>query len=395
MKRYRPCSFRIESEIGENCTIQSKPSIYSISPYVCDECTMVYPACEYLEAKVLLGEKNTGGVTASVIGARCLKKGIKFNSLTFDECSTCPEFVMKLPRAKNDELTGLYLRDYFNTNIRQFFLSSGENAPFSVIFFDIDHFKLINDSYGHQAGDIILKEVASVIKNETGISGAACRYGGEEIVVLMPSAPSQKAFSLAENIRKRIEAMCFTTISRELRVTISSGVSEYPKFGAKSESELVEQADKALYRAKEEGRNRTYLFDPVLDSDESLQVIEIDYPGIPTFSIGSVVEIKQWIPYPSNPKKIMAVNIKDMRTGTENILGQEKLEEILRFAGEPALFSFSGKVENISLSEKRSVFLVKIRKNAYSSILEESVSFLYSKISSIQDSIKAFKKAKN
>lgn len=395
MKSYRPCSFRIESEIGEICDVASKPTIYSINPWVCDECTMPYPACEYLEATVLLGEKNTGGVTATVIRARCLKKGIRFNSFTFDECLACDEFSMKMPVSKYDELTSLYMRDYFNKNLRQFYISSNESSPFSLIFFDIDHFKLINDSHGHQTGDIVLKEISSVIKSETGSCGACCRYGGEEIVVLLPSTSYSSAIELAERIRVRVENVRFPSLNRELRVTISSGISEHPRFNSRSETELVEQADKALYRAKEEGRNRTYCFDPVLDSDESLVPLEIDFPGIPSFSIGSTVEITQWLPYPSNPKKIMALRINDTRTGAENKLSPEKLEEIIRFSEEPVLFSFSGKIENISLSDKRSIFILKIRKNAYSSILEESISFLHSKISGIQDSIKTFKKAKH
>ncbi|MBN1150602.1 GGDEF domain-containing protein [candidate division WOR-3 bacterium] len=395
MKRYRPCSFRIESEIGEICDIASKPTIYSISPWVCDECTMMYPACEYLEATVLLGEKNTGGVTASVIRARCRKKNISVNTFTFEECSKCEEFVMKMQSAKYDELTKLYMRDYFNKNARQLFLSADDSSPFSVIFFDLDHFKQINDTYGHQTGDSVLREVSEIIRNETSSSGAACRYGGEEIVVLMPSAEASKAFEIAEKIRKKIERTNFKSEGNSLNVTLSSGISEYPKFNSRSESDLVEQADKALYRAKEEGRNRTYIYDPNLDSEDNILSLEIDFPGMPSFSTGGMIEIIQWMPYPSNPKKIMALKIKDLRTGVENKITSERFEEILRFSGEPLNFSFTGKVENISLSEKRSIFVVKIRNSSYNFILERSISYLNAKMLAIQKSIKSFKRSKS
>lgn len=395
MKSYRPCSFRIESEIGEICDVASKPTIYSINPWVCDECTMPYPACEYLEATVLLGEKNTGGVTATVIRARCLKKGIRFNSFTFDECLACDEFSMKMPVSKYDELTGLYMRDYFNKNLRQFYISSNETSPFSLIFFDIDHFKLINDSHGHQTGDIVLKEISSVIKSETGPSGACCRYGGEEIVVLLPSTPYTSAIELAERIRIKIESSHLVNANRNLRVTVSSGISEHPKFNSASETELVEQADKALYRAKEEGRNRTKIYDPYLDSDESSQSVEIDFYGQPTTAKGGNIHIISWIPYPTNLKKIKAVKIEDTRTGIQSYPSKELLDEIMFFPGKSIETPFQGTIESISHTEKRSVFLLKVRKSTFDKITDLSISFFEKQKNEMENNIKFLKRNKN
>jgi diguanylate cyclase (GGDEF)-like protein len=118
---------------------------------------------------------------------------------------------------------------------------------------DIDHFKQINDTYGHIRGDSILKELAAVLKENTRKSDLVGRYGGEEFLVMLVETRIEEGYLTAEKIRKTIEQSVF---AEGPRLTVSIGVEEY---SGEKVSELIEKADKKLYRAKEEGRNRTVI----------------------------------------------------------------------------------------------------------------------------------------
>ena len=133
--------------------------------------------------------------------------------------------------------------------------------PVAAILFDIDHFKRFNDTWGHEAGDLVLKSVADVIRQNVRGSDIACRYGGEEFIIVLPEATRNVAVERAETIRRDIERMELVLGDKKLdRVTASFGVALYPTHADNAEA-LVRTADGALYQAKENGRNRVHVFE--------------------------------------------------------------------------------------------------------------------------------------
>jgi diguanylate cyclase (GGDEF)-like protein len=163
-----------------------------------------------------------------------------------------------------DSLTAVHNRGYFD---RQIQIEIGRIRRYeqilSLVIFDIDHFKNFNDSYGHQAGDFILKSLAQMIKGKLRDADVICRYGGEEFVILMPFTTKYESFVVIERIRQLVEITKFNFMkgSLELNVTISAGIAESPK-DAQTGYDLVQRADFALYRAKEGGRNQVILYKP-------------------------------------------------------------------------------------------------------------------------------------
>lgn len=155
-----------------------------------------------------------------------------------------------------DPLTRLYNRGYMNDRLREEMLrTSRTNHPFTLMLLDIDHFKKVNDSFGHPAGDEILVGLSSLLKRSCRASDAICRYGGEEIALILVDTPIAGAKIFAENIRKTIETETFTIPEgKSLRITASMGLAEFPS-QAGSMGELIKHADDALYKAKREGRN--------------------------------------------------------------------------------------------------------------------------------------------
>ncbi|MGQ0751622.1 MAG: sensor domain-containing diguanylate cyclase [Betaproteobacteria bacterium] len=133
--------------------------------------------------------------------------------------------------------------------------------PVAAILFDIDHFKRFNDTWGHEAGDLVLKSVADVIRQNVRGSDIACRYGGEEFIIVLSEATRTVAVQRAETIRRDIEGMDLALGDKPLdRVTASFGVALYPTHADNAEA-LVRAADDALYQAKENGRNRVQVFE--------------------------------------------------------------------------------------------------------------------------------------
>ena len=163
--------------------------------------------------------------------------------------------------SRTDELTGLPNRRDMNQTIeKEKGRSSRTRKPFCFIFFDIDHFKFVNDTYGHAAGDDILKAVANTVRGLLRKYDVLARYGGEEFLTLLPETDLDGAKVVAERFRKQIEKMTVMHGSYEIKVTITLGVSQF-------DSELgidrsIQLADKALYEGKNSGRNRVIIFDP-------------------------------------------------------------------------------------------------------------------------------------
>ncbi|MEI7542699.1 MAG: GGDEF domain-containing protein [bacterium] len=160
-------------------------------------------------------------------------------------------------KAIMDQLTGSFNRRYFETRIdEELSLAKRFRNKMSLIMFDIDYFKKVNDTYGHQAGDTVLAEVAETAKSCLRSADSLCRYGGEEFSVIMPETGINEAYEVAERMRKLIEDHAFYGGNTLINVTISIGISEYPEHAIIKEK-LIEKADAALYNAKNSGRNNT------------------------------------------------------------------------------------------------------------------------------------------
>jgi len=160
--------------------------------------------------------------------------------------------------AIRDSLTGLFVRRHFMKRFQEEVrrVLERKSGELSLLMLDIDKFKLCNDKYGHATGDIVLKYIASTINGMLRVGDMAARYGGEEMAILLAGADQKRAVRLAESIRKKIEAGPITVRRQMHNVTVSIGVSTYPKDGI-HEEDLVKAADERLYKAKSEGRNKT------------------------------------------------------------------------------------------------------------------------------------------
>lgn len=154
--------------------------------------------------------------------------------------------------AEKDELTQIYNRSKFNTML-SLALRNAEiyNESFTIILFDIDHFKQVNDSYGHNVGDQVLMQLASLVKSQLRSQDTFARWGGEEFVILSESATHSEAHSLAERLRKTIETFPFDKVEK---ITCSFGLTECEKND--TATSILKRADDALYEAKKSGRNR-------------------------------------------------------------------------------------------------------------------------------------------
>jgi len=169
--------------------------------------------------------------------------------------------------ATRDGMTKLFLHKYFKERlIEEGARASRYSHPLSLVMFDIDHFKSFNDTYGHQAGDHILKNVAEIIQHNCRDMDIACRYGGEEFTVILPETTMEEAYIFAERVRKAIEKLMIPYGDHELQVTISGGITATPPASPASMDEFVQMADQALYTSKAEGRNCCHIFSPVKNS---------------------------------------------------------------------------------------------------------------------------------
>jgi diguanylate cyclase (GGDEF)-like protein len=161
-----------------------------------------------------------------------------------------------------DPMTGLsnrrFLEEYVDTliaNVRR------KQSPVTILMLDLDHFKMVNDTYGHDAGDIVLKELSLVIKRTVRTSDIVIRYGGEEFLVVLNDTSGEDAEHVAENIRATVEKMRINYGGIVLQKTISIGLADFP-IDSNSFWQAVKFADVALYHAKESGRNRVVRFTP-------------------------------------------------------------------------------------------------------------------------------------
>jgi len=223
------------------------------------------------EEEVLLEDTGSRNGTflnnRKIIGIKPLKRGdiIKIGSialkyipkgdperLTYDKLSL---------DANSDALTGCYNKGYFNKCLDlEVKKSKVTGDPLSLIIFDLDHFKRLNDNYGHDAGDFVLKELATVIRfNGVRDIDVFARYGGEEFVILLPRTNIKKSYEIAERLRRLIEEHEFVYDGKRLPVTASIGVADYRQ-GVLVGTDLFRRADNAVYQAKNGGRNQVQFY---------------------------------------------------------------------------------------------------------------------------------------
>jgi two-component system, cell cycle response regulator len=167
--------------------------------------------------------------------------------------------------SQTDGLTGLFNRRHIEEELQHMYQHSARLAePLSVAMVDLDKFKSVNDTYGHQAGDDVLRQLAEILTKAVREIDRVGRYGGEEFMLLLPGTLAEEAVTFAERVRQAIESHTFTFQGGSLQRTASFGVATFPHTRVKNCDSLVRAADDALYVAKETGRNKVVRF----DSDE-------------------------------------------------------------------------------------------------------------------------------
>jgi diguanylate cyclase (GGDEF)-like protein len=171
-----------------------------------------------------------------------------------------------------DPLTGLFNRRYMEESLqREIGTAQRKSRPLALVILDLDHFKNFNDTFGHEAGDMLLREVGTLLARKSRVGDIACRFGGEEFVVIYPEAQPEIVIQLANQLREAIFALQLQHFGRSLgQISASFGLAFFPTHGSTTD-ELLRAADKALYEAKAAGRNRI----EVAKSNEVAQPIEV------------------------------------------------------------------------------------------------------------------------
>ena len=187
-----------------------------------------------------------------------------FSVIGYQMAATLKHF-LRFSTVKNmatyDTLTGLCNRRYFEERLAiEADRSLKATLPLSLVMVDIDHFKRVNDTFGHTEGDRVLREISSVLKSSVRRKDLVVRYGGEEFILILPETNLEESYTIAERIRRAVETTPFKIGNIRLSLTISLGISNFPSHGARSKEEMVEMADQALYDAKRGGRNRVCIF---------------------------------------------------------------------------------------------------------------------------------------
>jgi diguanylate cyclase (GGDEF)-like protein len=165
----------------------------------------------------------------------------------------------------SDGLTGLFNHRHIHGLLREEFERSGRTgAPLTVAMFDLDHFKSVNDTYGHQTGDRVLQETADILRQSARDIDRLGRYGGEEFIAILPSTESEGGGIFVERVRRAVEEHAFRiSTEADLHMTVSGGIATYPHDTIGNAESLISKADSALYVAKARGRNCVVRFDQV------------------------------------------------------------------------------------------------------------------------------------
>jgi diguanylate cyclase (GGDEF)-like protein len=159
-----------------------------------------------------------------------------------------------------DPLTQIYNRRYLDATLpRELSRAKREAYPVAIIMLDLDHFKRVNDSFSHAAGDHVLKSFTALLSQGARDSDMVCRYGGEEFVVIMPGLNAERALERVEAWRAEQQATTLSYGEHEINITVSAGIAVFPEHGDSAEL-LLERADAMLYRSKNGGRNRISVY---------------------------------------------------------------------------------------------------------------------------------------
>jgi diguanylate cyclase (GGDEF)-like protein len=165
--------------------------------------------------------------------------------------------------ALRDGLTRAFNKKYFTDRLEsEFTFSARHSAPLSLLLFDIDHFKKVNDTHGHQAGDYVLSELSNLMAGSLRVEDVFARYGGEEFGVICRGADSAQGQIVGERMRRAVEGMPFLYEGKRIPVTISLGLATLPDPSIKDANQLISAADTALYKSKNGGRNRVSVYVP-------------------------------------------------------------------------------------------------------------------------------------
>lgn len=231
------------SEFEQTCKDGTQISTEVVSSYLLDEDGV---------ARTILG--ITRNISERKAAEQALRESNRQLHARIEEIGRLQVALQEL--AVRDSLTGLYNRRYLDETLdREVSRARREGNPLSLVMLDIDYFKRVNDTYGHQVGDEVLRMLAATLSADIRAEDVACRYGGEEFLILLPNMPLETAMLRAEAWRAAVERLSIAHGNFELSFTISLGVSAYPDHG-KTPDDLTRCADQALYQAKHEGRNR-------------------------------------------------------------------------------------------------------------------------------------------
>jgi diguanylate cyclase (GGDEF)-like protein len=163
-----------------------------------------------------------------------------------------------LESAINDPLTGVHNRGFFDQRmVSEFEYAVRHSDTLALILFDLDHFKQVNDTHGHLAGDAVLEQFGELVREALREEDFVARYGGEEFAMIGRGLTTKQAYTAAERLRELVADTQFEYEGTDIPLTISAGVVSYPDFDADSATDLIQAADQALYRSKDKGRNRT------------------------------------------------------------------------------------------------------------------------------------------
>jgi diguanylate cyclase (GGDEF)-like protein len=200
---------------------------------------------------ILLLPKNGTGQTYGLQDIQYITRIVRFASIALENASL-------FRQATTDRMTGLFSHHFFEKTLdEELERARRYKSTFSLVMFDIDHFKKFNDTYGHLQGDRIIRDIAKLLCKSIRQVDFPARYGGEEFAVILPAVDVKGATVVAERLRKRVETHPFPSFDggAALHVTISVGVTEFEAESAYAPSEIIREADRALYQSKERGRN--------------------------------------------------------------------------------------------------------------------------------------------
>lgn len=227
-----------------------------------------------LEPEFIMPLFGLGGMFGFIIfGKKIIQPGYSAQEIEYVErilkcASVCLQNSMHYRSAIIDGKTNLYTHYFFLRRFHEELSRANRyNLNLSIVMLDLDHFKRINDTYGHNAGDKVLYEVAQTIKRNIRQSDIAARFGGEEYIVLLIDCTNADVIKSAERIRKAVEELHIKYLDKEIRITLSCGIRSISSSSEYDEEEIIRQADKALYSSKQNGRNRTTVYNPEPDSD--------------------------------------------------------------------------------------------------------------------------------